>query len=437
MIFLLPEEAKADTIWYVSKRAVKILVAAGAAPVLLFLGAIVWVVGNNRDIAPVDTSDLVPERIQVPDEENAYTFFVRAFQSFHWPRDDWQVTSMLLGRTWDEAYATGLISQNAATLTFLGQGLGGPAYEPGEPPASEEPVPPYLWSRDVSDLVTLRIMQEHRAGKVDTAWQSSLDFLRFQSLIYSRPRAPIEYTSCMVSLGRGLAAIMGLLQDSNPSEAQLVRLLDRLNHIGSLDQGLIRAMQMHFRFMDQGINMCVAGYAFHPNRTRLSCAEVCRAGIRMASCCYADINVPEVESAPTGGIRKVIYGFTPNCMGRTLVSLLCRSGEVRNCLTFRCRLQSHLDGLRLMVACRLYEMRHGRLPETLDALVPELIDAVPTDPFDGKLFRYAREDAVVYSVSTDLKDSWSSGQRSPDALLSDRTREKIHDLVYYIHPKSQ
>ena len=88
------------------------------------------------------------------------------------------------------------------------------------------------------------------------------------------------------------------------------------------------------------------------------------------------------------------------------------------------------------MACRLYELRHGRAPETLDALTPELLREVPTDPFDGKPFRYVRADAVVFSVGRDLKDSWTSGQRSPAALLP-RSGGTMDDLVYPIHRKAE
>ena len=78
-----------------------------------------------------------------------------------------------------------------------------------------------------------------------------------------------------------------------------------------------------------------------------------------------------------------------------------------------------------------------RLPETLESLVPELLAAVPADPFDGKPLRYSREDAVVYSVGEDLKDSWSSGAHTPDVLLSGRASGKTDDFVYSIRAPAE
>ena len=53
-----------------------------------------------------------------------------------------------------------------------------------------------------------------------------------------------------------------------------------------------------------------------------------------------------------------------------------------------------------------YRLADGALPNSLDALVPKFLDAVPTDPFDGQPLRYKKlaKGYVVYSVGEDGKD---------------------------------
>jgi hypothetical protein len=48
----------------------------------------------------------------------------------------------------------------------------------------------------------------------------------------------------------------------------------------------------------------------------------------------------------------------------------------------------------------------GKLPESLNELVPDFLSAVPSDPYDGKPLRYrlGEEDCVVYSVFKNLLD---------------------------------
>lgn len=53
--------------------------------------------------------------------------------------------------------------------------------------------------------------------------------------------------------------------------------------------------------------------------------------------------------------------------------------------------------------CRVEE---GHFPASLDVLVPDYLDAVPIDPFDGKPLRYKLDDngAVIYSIGDDGTD---------------------------------
>lgn len=61
---------------------------------------------------------------------------------------------------------------------------------------------------------------------------------------------------------------------------------------------------------------------------------------------------------------------------------------------------------RVSLAVRRHSRQHGELPKTMRHLVPEYLDAVPTDPFDGKPMRYVVEPGgyMVYSVGEDQTD---------------------------------
>ena len=64
------------------------------------------------------------------------------------------------------------------------------------------------------------------------------------------------------------------------------------------------------------------------------------------------------------------------------------------------------------LAVKRHQLAHGKLPEGLDELVPDYLDAVPIDPFDGKPLRYEPTDtgAIVYSVGTDGIDDGGEEQ---------------------------
>lgn len=58
----------------------------------------------------------------------------------------------------------------------------------------------------------------------------------------------------------------------------------------------------------------------------------------------------------------------------------------------------------LMLAMRRYELEQGELPDTLEALVPKYISAVPLDPFDEAPMRWNATKKVIYGVGEDGKD---------------------------------
>jgi hypothetical protein len=60
------------------------------------------------------------------------------------------------------------------------------------------------------------------------------------------------------------------------------------------------------------------------------------------------------------------------------------------------------------ISLRRYRLRHGSLPETLGALMPEFVTALPLDPMSGKPLSYRlRPDGtfVLYSVGEDGQDN--------------------------------
>jgi hypothetical protein len=59
------------------------------------------------------------------------------------------------------------------------------------------------------------------------------------------------------------------------------------------------------------------------------------------------------------------------------------------------------------VAAERYRRAHGTWPESLEALVPEYLERVPADPYDGQPLRYRRlaDGVVIYAVGPDGVDN--------------------------------
>jgi hypothetical protein len=78
-----------------------------------------------------------------------------------------------------------------------------------------------------------------------------------------------------------------------------------------------------------------------------------------------------------------------------------------------------LRAARAALAVERFRSAKGSLPESLDALVPEFIAAIPLDPFDGNPVSYRRTDKgyVTYSIGEDRRDDGGRMrmEESPDA----------------------
>ena len=77
---------------------------------------------------------------------------------------------------------------------------------------------------------------------------------------------------------------------------------------------------------------------------------------------------------------------------------------------------------RAAIACRIYKIHNRQYPDTLDALVPGLLSAVPIDPFTGKPLVYRREGEgfIVYSLGTNQKDDGGRMTWEVTQLVADK-----------------
>jgi hypothetical protein len=95
---------------------------------------------------------------------------------------------------------------------------------------------------------------------------------------------------------------------------------------------------------------------------------------------------------PLGRIRYVMTGNTMPAIHHAAMAA-ARSDGSNRCID-------------AAIAIELFRRREGKLPESLEELVPDFLEAVPIDPFDGKPIRYiVKKDAyLIYTCGTDRVD---------------------------------
>jgi len=94
-------------------------------------------------------------------------------------------------------------------------------------------------------------------------------------------------------------------------------------------------------------------------------------------------------------------------LARALMPALARVGELDLMAI------AHLRTAQAAIAIERYRLAAGVLPVSLADLVPEYLEAVPEDPFDGKALRYRKLEPgfVLYSIGPDHTDD--GGKENP------------------------
>jgi hypothetical protein len=133
---------------------------------------------------------------------------------------------------------------------------------------------------------------------------------------------------------------------------------------------------------------------FKPNRTRRLLADGIRSLMAAAAKPASQRDLPDAKTY-TSGLPGALSSAGLDGGTKAL-------GEVLPAYSDALRRQDgmglQLSAARVMLALKCWHTTHERLPETLDELVPECLERVPLDPFDGKPLRYSREKKLLYSV---------------------------------------
>jgi hypothetical protein len=97
---------------------------------------------------------------------------------------------------------------------------------------------------------------------------------------------------------------------------------------------------------------------------------------------------------------------------------------------------------RAVIAMERFRLANGRWPDSLDDLVPEFLDSVPLDRFDGAPLRYRLVEGVptLFSIGVDRDDDggqhavqasqWADAERA-ESFVRERPDEREGDWVYF------
>jgi len=88
------------------------------------------------------------------------------------------------------------------------------------------------------------------------------------------------------------------------------------------------------------------------------------------------------------------------------------------------KIDARLGAAEIGIANRIYRQKYGKFADSLDQLTPEILPALPLDPFTGKDYVYKKTNKgfIVYSVGENLADDGGAEKgtsASPDIIWED------------------
>ena len=433
-----------------TRRDKKILWVGGVL-LLAFMGYCVTVGVLSLDAPPPDDADLLPHCEPLPDDQNAYGLFEEAHDRFENDLTREQrdaLSEMVDGEPYDAAEAEAILQAGAETLALWQEGLERPgiAVPPITGPGTLMGYA-YNWL-SLGKLADFRALHLHRQGKDAAAIEQAMRIVRFGRMAVHCDGCLITYLVGASVEERGLARIRRIAREANLSEETVTRALDGVTPESPLGDAFAEAMRHEYAIFVHMIGAWKAGradpggetpsgepeplpdFALQVNRTKRVFADHLHPFVAQAREPLSVASFPPPRGFPVRSIGAILWAHaTGNGVGKMLTVVL---GGIDGVFEAKCRREVQIAATRLLLALVAYEQATGRLPDRLDALVPDYLAAVPRDGFDDRPFRYDRARRIIYSVGENLADNGgdalpqdeSAGE--PD-VPSPRERE---DLVF-------
>jgi len=111
------------------------------------------------------------------------------------------------------------------------------------------------------------------------------------------------------------------------------------------------------------------------------------------------------------------YGLEPGTQPWYKKLFMTLVPELESFFMKEATLEAMMLSTRAGLSCKIFRNKTGRHPENLEALVPDILPEVPTDPFTGKPLVYKIENGelLIYSLGSNQKDD--GGRSSPITQL--------------------
>ncbi|MCX5768710.1 MAG: hypothetical protein NTZ09_00340 [Candidatus Hydrogenedentes bacterium] len=376
----------------------------------------------------------VPEGIQssqIPEDNGLHWFLIAVEQM---PKlDDWydEVRDDYIDNGWrDDARMIEILDRCQASFEAIRKGI-----EVGNvdfPPAGlDEPLPYLAKWRELTRLMTIQGMMYSSRGDYDAALDQLTAVVDFGSES-SRGGFLITHLVGNAMQGIGARQLCKVLQAPGLSAEQcraVAAHLDALEPKVPRMADAIRAeadsLEVWFQrrssspdFYNDFLEIFVpaageSGKAFAESATPEQCREL-----------YEQMVVATRQAAPL--FEAPVYEFDDAAFQALIAGNILSERIMEAYLRMpKAEALSRVvrTGTSLVAAIEAYRHEEGAYPQTLQSLVPSVLPELPSDPFTGQPFRYARQSGAyrLYSAGINMRDDGGTGKgwdtRQDDYIL--------------------
>ncbi len=392
---------------------ISVLVAAALA-----IGIYCYIM--SRDIAPPDVSDLDLEYLDIPDDENAFTYIEEAGMIWEPIRRGMRVLNIVVPiDKYDPAAMEKLMTSSRIVFEELDRGLECKQLQFPRITSFDTTLPYLANFVDLARMQLNRSLHLFKQGCEKEAFDVLIDTVRFGSMT---ERGKGCFNNFLVGLKvkhMALERLRDLLAETTLKKETLKSYIKKLNAHFEDGESLAHAIKLKFHIFSVVIDELRDGrkpysdvltvsprkmlrmpYSFKPNETRKMLADDCRRS--MANLKRPSNEFEYSKFAPAYcNIAGVSIYRGRNWVGRHLCYVVMPACE--RCVIKMRRSNVSIVGTQLLIALRCYKIDNNDLPETLEEIVPEYIDKLPDINYDGKPLRYSKEKKIIYSVGDDMR----------------------------------
>jgi hypothetical protein len=267
----------------------------------------------------------------------------------------------------------------------------------------------------LAQVAAIRANEMFRAGREWEAFQEALGLVRLGRRLQESRGRMIHYLVGSAVKAHGVQRMRGWVGSTRLTPQQLAIIVAELERIPADGTAAAETLKVEYQVTVATLSDVRAGRVrpgewdslvpikylpvYNHGKTKRLFANATRVVIDSLDVPYSQAKHPDFGRYVHPNRLKFILGG--NLAGE---SCFWQAMPARDLTKSRCQENVNLEATRVLLAMRAYQAKHGRLPGDLAELVPEFIDAVPTDAFNGEPLHYLPGQKVIYSVGQNLKD---------------------------------